>query len=373
LESSIVLVDSQPVNLFAQTFTPGDTLTFTLTLTTNVDSGDVPDGFVFYILDRTGTSIPTFQGPPLNELLAVYLTSANPSVQTFATNPTQAPAAGGSPINITPQINVQSPPPGLSFAVYATWTGCGALSFFGGAYTDSFNSSLGSYSQTKQLANGNVGVSGNIDLVGPAVINGAISTLSPTVGICTQQGQNGAPGITLWGNAQATGGYMQMALSPSFPSPAAATAGTQNYDFSADGSLPPGNYNNIIVSGHHTLTLSPGAYDIDSITLGEQSVLSVSPPGQVIVNVAGNQTIAPVVFEAGSTVNGAGSAGNFELVYGGSKPIFLSLGVMCYARLYAPNSLVILSAGSQWFGAMVVRNLLAWNGSAIHYDSSPLP
>ena len=95
LETSVVMVNSQLVNLFSEGFTAGDTLTFSVTLTTNVETGGIPDGLIFYILDNTGTPIPSQQGPPLNELLAIYLASANPSVQTFATNASQAPAGGG--------------------------------------------------------------------------------------------------------------------------------------------------------------------------------------------------------------------------------------------------------------------------------------
>ena len=47
------------------------------------------------------------------------------------------------------------------FAVYATGTGCGAITLSGNAYTDSFDSSQGSYQQTKKAAKGNLGVAGN--------------------------------------------------------------------------------------------------------------------------------------------------------------------------------------------------------------------
>jgi len=373
LESTVVLTDSGPANWFAQTFTAGETLSFTLTLTTNVDMGGVPDGFVFSILDSTGTPIPTLQGPPLDVFLAIYLGSANPSVQTFESNSTQAPAGGGSPINLTPQVNVQFPPPPSSYAVYATGTGCGALSFLGNTYTDSFNSSLGSYSQTKEPADGNVGASGNVFLGGSALINGAISTPNPTIGKCSQNGPVATTGITLWGNAEATGGYAQLAITPSFPSPVAAAAGAQDYNFTSDAALPPGNYHAITVRGRHTLTLSPGTYDIDSIDVGAQSVLTVSPPGKVIVNVAGTNAFVPVNFEPGSVIDASEPPANFQLIYGGGKPTLVWWGATCNAELYAPNSPVVLGAGSQWYGAMVVQILLAWDGSAIHFDASPLP
>src|SRR6266478_6020397 len=70
----------------------------------------------------------------------------------------------------------------LDFAVYATGTGCGAINISGNAYIDSFDSSQGSYAQTKQLSKGIVGTSGNIDLRGNVSINGPIFALNTTVG-----------------------------------------------------------------------------------------------------------------------------------------------------------------------------------------------
>lgn len=369
LDSTVVLTDSGMVNFFAQTFTPGATLTFTLTLSTNLESGSVPDGFIFSILDNTGTPIPTLQGSLLNVFLAIYIASANPTIQTFASNPTQPPAAGGSPINITPQINVQVPVTPMSFAVYATGIGCGALNFSASAYIDSFNSSLGSYDDTEQLSNGNVGVSGNANLSGSATINGALSTLSASAGNC----QNGAPGITLSGKANVTGGYAQLSIAPSYPNPVPGTTGSQSYNFTSNATLPPGNYNNITASGGHTLTFSAGTYNINSITLSGGSVLTVGSPGQVIVNVAGSNVATPISLGGGSIVNPFGVPGNLLLIYGGNQPIVLSGGPMCYALLYAPNSPVSLSGGSDWYGAMVVQTLNDSGGSAIHYDSNPEP
>src|ERR1051326_7402065 len=78
------------------------------------------------------------------------------------------------------------------FAVYATGRGCGAITMAGTAYTDSFDSSQGTYAQTKQLTKGNVGVTGNISLGGQATVNGIIFALNSDTGVC----KNGTPGIS---------------------------------------------------------------------------------------------------------------------------------------------------------------------------------
>src|SRR5690348_16298878 len=64
------------------------------------------------------------------------------------------------------------------FAVYVTGSGCGAITIAGNTFTDSFDSSMGPYAQTKQLSRGHIGVTGNIDLSGKATINGTIFALN---------------------------------------------------------------------------------------------------------------------------------------------------------------------------------------------------
>src|SRR5260370_40300476 len=90
---------------------------------------------------------------------------------------------------IAPAVLLSQVPSQLDFAVYATGTGCGAITMSGNASVDSFDSSQGSYAQTKQLSKGIVGTSGNIDLRGNVTINGPIFALNTTVGSC----QNGMP------------------------------------------------------------------------------------------------------------------------------------------------------------------------------------
>ena len=96
---------------------------------------------------------------------------------------------------------------GLSdFAVYATGTGCGAITISGNSYIDSFDSSIGSYSQTRQTSAGVIGANGNVNVSGSVIVNGPIVALNTGVGTC----QNGTPGITLSGRAKVTGGYIQL-------------------------------------------------------------------------------------------------------------------------------------------------------------------
>jgi hypothetical protein len=105
LSSTVSLTDTNFFNQFIQGFTPGSSLQFQLSLTTNVDGGGTPDQFSFAILDSSGTEIPTQAGEFLDFFLSVNIDSSNPTVQTFASDPTRTPVAGGGAITMdAPQI-----------------------------------------------------------------------------------------------------------------------------------------------------------------------------------------------------------------------------------------------------------------------------
>jgi len=274
-----------------------------------------------------------------------------------STGSTQSVGLRGTGLAYSPNL--------LSYAVYATGSGCGAINMSGGGFTDSFDSSQGSYSQTHQNTSGNVGVTGNISL-SSSTVNGTISALNTAVGSCI----NGTPGISLYGSGKATGGYVLLSAAPSFPSPVAVNPGTKDYSFTKSGSLSPGNYHNIIVQSGSTLTLSPGTYNVNSITLSGNSIVTISPAGQVIINFAGNGVSNALNASGGSLANPSGIPLNLQLIYGGSLPTILSGGSMSYGLVYAPNSALTLSGNGGWYGAMAVKTLTDSGGSAIHYDRS---
>ena len=257
------------------------------------------------------------------------------------------------------------PAAGLSFAVYATGTTCGAISMGGGAFVDSFDSSLGTYADTRTQGQARVGATGNINLSGSkTIVYGRIFALNTNVGSC----KNGVPGVTLSGGAQVTEGYVRLLSPPVLPTPAAVSPGSQDYNVSSNLALPPGSYGRIAVSGGATLTLSAGTYTINSLALSGGSVLATPPSGQVIVNLAGVKVPQPVNMSGGTLQNLSGIPLNFQLIYGGSQSIVLSGGTMAYGVIYAPEAGVKLSGGGEWFGAMTVKTLDNSGGTPLHYD-----
>lgn len=121
LASGLTLTDSSFFNQFIQTFTPGSTLSFMLSLTTNLDGGGTPDEFTFAILDNTGTEIPTSNPNFFDVFVQIDIDSLSPSVGTFATDANRSPTAGGLPIDIAAPaaISVSSVPEPTTFSLLA--------------------------------------------------------------------------------------------------------------------------------------------------------------------------------------------------------------------------------------------------------------
>jgi hypothetical protein len=59
LAGAVELVDSAFFNAFSQSFIAGSRLTFSVSVSTNVDAGSTPDEFSFAILDARGSALPT--------------------------------------------------------------------------------------------------------------------------------------------------------------------------------------------------------------------------------------------------------------------------------------------------------------------------
>jgi hypothetical protein len=121
LSSEVSLTDSSNLNFFAQTFTPGNTLTFSVSVTTNADAGGILDEFTFSILDNTLTPIPTMAGAPLDVFLSINLTP-KPIIQIYASDVSRTPAGGGGPINIPAPQDISPSTSLLSFGSQAVGT-----------------------------------------------------------------------------------------------------------------------------------------------------------------------------------------------------------------------------------------------------------
>ena len=134
--------------------------------------------------------------------------------------------------------------------------------------------------------------------------------------------------------------------------------------------MVPGTYGDIKVQGGATLTLSPGVYNINSITLSGNSILKVSPAGQVTLNVAGSGANVPVDFSGGSLSNTTQVPNNFQINYGGTGRLDISGGAGSYLVVDAPNAPVKLTGGSNIFGAIIANTINDSGGTNFHVDIS---
>jgi len=142
----------------------------------------------------------------------------------------------------------------------------------------------------------------------------------------------------------------------------------------------------MILSGHSTLSLSPGDYRFTSIKLSGASTLELN--GGITIHVDGDikvsggssfsVTSGPVTiyangqkidFSSGSLVNNTQYSKN--LVFYGTQnlqSVNLSGGSNQHLLLYAPSAAITLSGGQKTFGSLIGNTVTLSGGSSVHYD-----
>ncbi len=109
--SGFFLTDSSFFNDIALAFTPGSSLSFNVTTTSNVDDG-APDLFSLGILDQNGFNIPTTAGSFFDVFVEITLDSAIPSVATYESDTSRLLSTGDSTPGISaPSVTAASPVP----------------------------------------------------------------------------------------------------------------------------------------------------------------------------------------------------------------------------------------------------------------------
>ncbi|HTS21211.1 MAG TPA: NF038129 family PEP-CTERM protein [Casimicrobiaceae bacterium] len=91
LGSGVSIVDSDFLNIFASSFTPGSVFSFDFSITTNVDAGGTPDQLSMVLLLPDGTPVATTDPSGIDALLTLDIDSASPQFATFASEVTPAP------------------------------------------------------------------------------------------------------------------------------------------------------------------------------------------------------------------------------------------------------------------------------------------
>jgi Tfp pilus assembly protein PilX len=279
-----------------------------------------------------------------------------------------------------------------TYAAFATNNGCGALNFSGGVLTDSYDSGalvlVGGVPQTQAMT-GDVGTNGNLTEGGGSVVNGTLSTPRTGVGRCSS---GAVDALTANGNAQVTGGLIQLPQALNYPLPAAPvpTPGENAVNISAAtacagiGLAPPmclgagGNLTltpgagplvlgNVRLSGGSTLHLRAGTYNLNSFVLtGNSNVIVDSGP--IVFNIEGDDVATVVDLTGGTTTNLSFDPTNFQINYRGTGSILMNGGTAAAALVYAPRAALSLSGGANFYGSLLGASVTITGGTRVHYD-----
>lgn len=282
--------------------------------------------------------------------------------------------------------------PAHTYAAFATNPGCGALNFSGGVLTDSYDSTaitLVNGIPVTQPNTGNVGTNGNLSEGGGTVVNGSLSTPRSGVGNCS----NGAvDALTSNGNAQLTGGLVQLPQAVAYvppaaptPTPSEATVSITSSSTCATVGIPATNctgtigvltlsptagplvLGNVRLTGGSTLHLTAGTYNLNSITLAGNSNLVIDS-GPVIMNVKGEDQATPIDLTGGTTANASFTPSNFQIQYAGTGTLKLNGGTSTSAMVYAPRAAINLSGGANFYGSLLGASVTISGGTRVHYD-----
>ena len=282
--------------------------------------------------------------------------------------------------------------PIYAYAAFATDNGCGALSFAGGATTNSYDSTAALVGGTPVTSSysGNVGTNGNLTEVGNTTqINGALSTPRTGVGTCTAANVTAE---TISGGASVTSGLNQLSQSITFPTPPAPNPlpPTTATDFKKTTGCPAGygsvcansangatftpasassvvTMGNVAVNAGAVLHLNAGIYVLNSLTMNGNSTIVVDS-GPVVVQVAGVGQSTPITITGQGLANASYRPTDLQFIYGGTGEIKLAGGDTSAALFYAPKATASISGGADLYGAIVVNKLTETGGAAIHYD-----
>lgn len=325
-------------------------------------------------------------------LVYTYGTSVPQAVQTWLI--TGIGTTGGArpaTVEVSATLERQAMPFNL-YGLFATATTCGALAFGGGGVTNSYDSSnitwVSGVPQTS--ANyGNVGTNGNLTEVGNSVINGSLSTPRTGVGNCTS---GAVDALSQNGQAQVTGGMVQLPQAVSYPTPSAptpapatgnqgitGTTGCGTSGFAAGNCS--GTAGNLVLdpmggtvmgadvklTGGAILHLKAGTYNFNSISLQGNSQIIVDS-GPAIIQITGTGQTTPIDLSGGTTTNSSYIPKKLQIVYAGTDNVKVAGGAAASMMVFAPNAAIKLTGGGDLYGAVLGKTIDDGGGTSIHYD-----
>jgi hypothetical protein len=127
----------------------------------------------------------------------------------------------------------------------------------------------------------------------------------------------------------------------------------------------------LTVGDNQTVTLAPGAYSFNRITIGQNGRLVIDPPGQVTIYVAGE-----FYANTGAVINTSGVPTNLLIFSSrsGNDAVAFEIGTgEFYGGIYALNGEVEVRGhsaypGWKFFGAIVSKEIDIETKTQFHYD-----
>jgi hypothetical protein len=258
------------------------------------------------------------------------------------------------------------------YGMYATSQACPAITFNGNnPSTDSYTSASGqTYSGTHLNTGGDIGSNGGV-AVGNGNIGGIVGVLPTGIGPCATPftiGANGSDiGLNCPGAFCVPKSATPLSAPNSFPTPPAPNPLPPNTNYNGSNNIVPGTYGNISLSGNQTLTMAPGTYNINSLSMAGNSQIVVSPAGAVVLNVAGTGQSTPLAI-AGNGVSDDTVANDFMINYAGTGAVSIAGNGSVTAVLNAPKATVTQTGNGNWYGTLLASTLTIGGNAFFHYD-----
>ena len=238
----------------------------------------------------------------------------------------------------------------------------------GTTMTDSYNPNNGPYDPNAANDGGGIGTNGYITLVGTTDIGGD-ARYGPDAGTSPSTDY-----IQMNPNASVTGWQAPLDAELVYP-PATIPSVYNNAPLRTAGLLD--NRNNITLTGKASVTIpggtpeNPNVYVVNNVTIRSNTTVSVN--GAIKLYVTGDIDMTGNILVNDSNGVSNPLPANFQIFVVGSGSVNIGGGSALYARVYAPESdVVIHGTGDEagLFGAVVGKTLDVKGNSGLHYDES---
>lgn len=235
------------------------------------------------------------------------------------------------------------------------FVGINSVTISGGSYTDSYDSGAGSYASQSAGSSGHVCSNGKITLSGGGTAVNGDAHPGPSSTVATS------------GGSYVTGSKTPLTSALNEPAvntgSASSVNNNNNIPTSAQGKTCLDTSRNLNLSGGDSVTLPPGTYYFNKLTLSGGSTITIT--GKTIIYCTGDVSVS-----GGSILNTTTLPVNCQL-YGMGTKVDLSGSSQWYGVVYAPGCDITRSGGSSdFFGMAVGKTLTLSGGGGCHYDTS---